>query len=101
MIFQGGLAGDLKPWGEDEERECRFVFIGRNLDHELLKEGFLDCKIEEGDELRFLLWDKGREEWNVEETTSVLCTCRSAPQNLHEMSHSTDENLPSLTEPVM
>jgi len=56
MIFTGGFAEELPPWKEGEERECRFVFIGRNLDEEMLKEGFMDCKAE--DNLRFKVGDK-------------------------------------------
>ena len=36
--------------GKDEKRECTFVFIGRDLDHEALEAGFMECKAEE---LRF------------------------------------------------
>ena len=36
ILFSGGFV-DAK-WGADEERECRFVFIGKNLDnHALIK----------------------------------------------------------------
>ena len=44
MIFTGGFNKDLAPWKEGEKRTCRFVFIGRNLDEEKLKKGFMDCK---------------------------------------------------------
>jgi len=51
MIFNGGF-DDTKKWTIPEsERESRFVFIGKNLDHELLKEGFMACRVT--DELRF------------------------------------------------
>ena len=40
--------------GRGETRECRFVFIGRDLDHEELQQGLMDCKAEE---LRFKVGD--------------------------------------------
>ena len=42
------------PWKDGEKRECRFVFIGRDLDHKALEAGFLDCKAEP---LRFKVGD--------------------------------------------
>ena len=33
MIFSGGFSADIE-WKEGETRDCRFVFIGRNLDKE-------------------------------------------------------------------
>jgi len=32
MIFTGGFNPELTPWKFEQKRECRFVFIGRNLD---------------------------------------------------------------------
>ncbi|ALZ25332.1 CobW family GTP-binding protein [Pseudomonas aeruginosa] len=32
-----------RRWEQDESRENRFVFIGRDLDSEQLRQGFLDC----------------------------------------------------------
>jgi G3E family GTPase len=32
-----------RRWEEDESRDNRFVFIGRDLDSEQLRQGFLDC----------------------------------------------------------
>jgi len=32
-----------RRWGVDERRDNRFVFIGRDLDSEQLRQGFLDC----------------------------------------------------------
>lgn len=55
MIFTGGFNPDLAPWKPDEERECRFVFIGRNLDEKMLKKGFMDCQAV--DKLRFGVGD--------------------------------------------
>lgn len=46
-VFQGvhtlfyGRFSD--PWAPDEKRESRFVFIGKNLDREMLTDGFRDC----------------------------------------------------------
>lgn len=38
------LEGDSQnPWGEDEERRNRLVFIGRNLPHDLIRDGFEKC----------------------------------------------------------
>merc|ERR1712083_1048480 len=53
MLFSGGF--DEYEWKDDEKRECRFVFIGRNLDKKMLEERFMDCK-QEG-ELRFKVGD--------------------------------------------
>ena len=54
MLFGGGFSPDVAPWGIDETRECRFVFIGRNLDHEVLQAGLMECKAER---LRFGVGD--------------------------------------------
>jgi G3E family GTPase len=55
MIFSGGF--DEQKWKEpEEERESRFVFIGKNLDHELLREGFMACRVTE--KLRFEVGQK-------------------------------------------
>ena len=50
MLFGGNFSEEIGLWKEGEKRECRFVFIGRNLDHEALEKGLMDCKAEE---LRF------------------------------------------------
>jgi len=50
MLFAGNFSEEVAPWKEGETRECRFVFIGRDLDHEALQTGLMDCKAEE---LRF------------------------------------------------
>ena len=55
MIFTGGFSDDVE-WAEGEERECRFVFIGRRLDKTALIKGFEDCCAEET--LRFKVGDK-------------------------------------------
>jgi len=49
MIFTGGF--DKTNWKKGETRENRFVFIGKNLDHEFYKKGFLACQ--EDQPLRF------------------------------------------------
>ena len=54
MLFGGGFSSEVAPWKEGEARECRFVFIGRDLDHEELQQGLMDCKAEE---LRFNVGD--------------------------------------------
>ena len=47
FVFQGVhqiLDGDLQgPWKDDEARVSRVVFIGRKLDPEAIRAGFLDC----------------------------------------------------------
>ena len=55
MLFSGTFSEEIAPWRKSEKRECRFVFIGRNLDHKALEQGFLDCKAED---LRFKVGDK-------------------------------------------
>ena len=40
MIFDGEFDG---AWAEGEARENKLVFIGKNLDHAGLKQGFADC----------------------------------------------------------
>lgn len=44
MLF-GATMGDA--WAEGEERECRFVFIGRDLDRQELLDGFNACLVTE------------------------------------------------------
>jgi len=54
MIFSGGF--DDRKWTEPEsERESRFVFIGKNLNHEFLRDGFMACRVSE--DLRFKIGD--------------------------------------------
>jgi len=45
MLFSGRLESGHK-WKDGEVRECRFVFIGRNLDREELEKGLMVCKVE-------------------------------------------------------
>ena len=54
MLFAGGFQ-DVK-WKKNEVRESRFVFIGKNLDVELLKAGFEACSA--ATKLRFSVGDK-------------------------------------------
>ena len=49
FVFQGIhmiLDGDhQRPWREDEKRESRIVFIGRNLPEENIRRGFAACQV--------------------------------------------------------
>ena len=54
MLFGGEFSEEIGLWKEGEERECRFVFIGRNLDPDALQEGLMACQAEE---LRFKVGD--------------------------------------------
>ena len=54
MLFGGDYSREIGLWKEGETRECRFVFIGKDLDHEALQKGLLDCQAEE---LRFNVGD--------------------------------------------
>ena len=54
MLFAGDFSREIGLWKDNEVRECRFVFIGRDLDHEALKQGLMDCRAEE---LRFNVGD--------------------------------------------
>lgn len=54
MLFGGEFSEDIGLWKEGETRECRFVFIGKNLDHKELEEGLMDCVAED---LRFNVGD--------------------------------------------
>ena len=53
MLFSGGFV--QAEWADDEVRECRFVFIGRDLDKTALLDGFMACKCSET--LRFKIGD--------------------------------------------
>lgn len=64
MLFSGNFLPQFK-WKKTEARECRMVFIGRNLDKEALEEGVLACKV---GELRFgvgTLVEANCEGWNA------------------------------------
>lgn len=44
MLYSGKFSGD---WKDTDKRECRFVFIGKNIDAEGLNDSFLACKCSE------------------------------------------------------
>lgn len=54
MLFSGVFSDEVAPWKDGEKRECRFVFIGRDLDHQALEAGLMACKAED---LRFAVGD--------------------------------------------
>jgi len=54
MIFNGNFS--KLSWGKDEKRECRFVFIGRNLNRQELMDGVNACRVE-NNPLRFKAGD--------------------------------------------
>ena len=54
MLFSGTFSEEVAPWRKGEKRECRFVFIGKNLDEKALEQGLIDCKAED---LRFNVGD--------------------------------------------
>lgn len=59
MLFSGTYAED---WGVDETRCCRLTFIGKNLNHEELRNGFYDCMATEENQakrLKLLRFDVG------------------------------------------
>jgi G3E family GTPase len=41
MIFNGDFENEV--WGPDEERQCKLVFIGKNLDEDALRSAFSKC----------------------------------------------------------
>ncbi len=53
FVFQGVhmiLDGDLqRDWKDGEKRQCKIVFIGRNLNEEALRSGFMACAVEPQD----------------------------------------------------
>mmetsp|Transcript_3151 Transcript_3151/g.11375 ORF Transcript_3151/g.11375 Transcript_3151/m.11375 type:complete len:425 (-) Transcript_3151:199-1473(-) len=74
MLFSGGLTD---PWRPDEERQCKLIFIGKNLEKMQLRERFMACVLsremqeERRRNLRFAVgdavecrvsggWEKGR-----------------------------------------
>jgi G3E family GTPase len=40
MLFSGDF---VEPWGPEEERSCKMVFIGKNLDEDDIKQRFKKC----------------------------------------------------------
>ena len=81
FVYQGVhmlFAGDfMEPWGENEPRESRLVFIGRNLDKNELEAAFRAClateekKQQKKDSLRFKVGDVvecntgGKKKWSA------------------------------------
>ena len=43
MEMASSADGDLDGWTESEERACRVVFIGRNLERDELEAGLKAC----------------------------------------------------------
>ena len=43
LQFRSSAEGVGRPWGPDEKRVNKLVFIGKNLDHEELTSSFKDC----------------------------------------------------------
>merc|ERR1712135_258288 len=79
MLFSGGFASEVMGgsdmssgvWKDGEERECRFVFIGKELKQkhaEKLEREFLECAAEET--LRFKIGDKVQA--NIDEWTNAI-----------------------------
>ena len=54
MLFDGDFQGE---WKKNEPRESRFCFIGKDLDHQFYKDGFLACTLEKKKNLRFKIGD--------------------------------------------
>ena len=54
MLFSGGFS--TLEWGPNEARECRFVFIGLNLDRDELMAGVNACRVD-NKPLRFKVGD--------------------------------------------
>ena len=46
MLFGGDFSEEIGLWKKGEQRECRFVFIGRDLDPEALQQGLVACQAE-------------------------------------------------------
>ena len=43
VSFGSSAMGTVKPWGPDEKRVNKLIFIGRNLDRDQLKKDFEAC----------------------------------------------------------
>merc|ERR1711939_914778 len=79
MIFNGNFED---PWLPDEKRESKLVFIGKNLDHAALKEGFAACIVtpevleKKKKTLRFAMGDtvecKTGEGWSKGEIVALM-----------------------------
>ena len=46
MLFLGEFAEDVL-WKDHEVRENRFIFIGKHLDHDFFRTGFMACVVPE------------------------------------------------------
>lgn len=68
MMFSGNFDTSAK-WKEGEERASRFVFIGKNLDTDFLKQGFEACRAEE---LRFAVGDAVEANVGTWETGKII-----------------------------
>lgn len=61
MVIQGDF---MEPWGADETKGCKLIFIGKDLDHDALRAGFDDClatpenRQKRIDKLRFKVGDR-------------------------------------------
>ena len=51
ICYSAVISAKKSKWKEGETRECRFVFIGRNLDHKALQDGLMECMAEELDSM--------------------------------------------------
>ena len=79
MLFNGTFAED---WG-DETKTCRLTFIGKNLNHDELRQSFYDCMATEENRekriaaLRFKVGDRvecrtGQKEWSLGKVVALL-----------------------------
>ncbi|KAG2448021.1 hypothetical protein HYH02_007049 [Chlamydomonas schloesseri] len=64
MGFASSADGVGRPWGADEPRVSRFVFIGRNLDRAELEAGLRACLVKEGEKVEKM--GKGEEDEDEE-----------------------------------
>mmetsp|Transcript_2132 Transcript_2132/g.6574 ORF Transcript_2132/g.6574 Transcript_2132/m.6574 type:complete len:434 (+) Transcript_2132:73-1374(+) len=90
MIFSGSFD---EPWGEDEPRESKMVFIGKNLDGEGLAASFNDCLATRGNmkvkeaALRFAVGEKvecrtGADSWSRGEVVARNYRDESMPPGM-------------------
>jgi len=57
-----------EKWAPGETRSNKFVFIGKNLQKDLIKQGFENCLVADSGQLRFKVGQKvkafcGQDEW--------------------------------------
>ena len=90
MTFEGSFA---EPWGEDEPRQSKMVFIGQHLDSKELAESFNDCLATpeslqvRREALRFAVGDEvecktAEDEWTCGTVHSLLYRADELPQGL-------------------